>query len=150
MIQMSAQIVPCPERLDAIMLLTDKFTDISVNHEEVIHHSVVSGAVHEANWANSLSSVIFRMFQQMSSVRICFGRESLEAHATSDFKYCYAQIRVAVVVVVVNDIVVTFRMVEYIVKMIDNFVQISVARATTNNVVVLVNAIVFFGRFQTH
>ena len=149
MIQTSAQIVPCPERLDAIMLLTDKFTDISVNHEEVIHHSVVSGAVHEANWANSLSSVIFRMFQQMSSVRICFGRESLEAHATSDFKYCYAQIRVAVVVVVVvNDIVVTFRMVEYIVKMIDNFVQISVARATTNNVVVLVNAIVFLVVFK--
>ena len=108
----------------------------------MIQHSVISGAIHEANGADGLSSVIFRMFQQMSSVRICFGRESLEAHATSDFKYCYAQIRVAVVVVV-NDIVVTFRMVEYIVKMIDNFVQISVARATTNNVVALVNAIVF-------
>ena len=84
MIQMSAQIVPCPERLDAIMLLTDKFTDFSVNHEEVIHHSVVSGAIHEANWANGLSSVIFRMFQQMSSVRVAVRRERLETQATSD------------------------------------------------------------------
>ena len=101
-IRMRFQFLFCPKRSDAILLWTDKFTDFSVNHQEVIHHSVISGAIHKANWANGLPSVIFSMFQHMCSVRIRFGWESLEANATSDWRSRCARSRFIDVHVVVG------------------------------------------------
>ena len=69
------------ERSNARSKRTDQLGHSSVNHQKVVDHLLVSGAIDSADRTGRLAIVDLEVVEQMRSVNIVDGVESLEADA---------------------------------------------------------------------